>query len=605
MTWQILVTDRDGDTVVADLPWMEFSFTHVLNGPGSAEIIVSMTRVTRDQIEPGQRLYQISQDGTLRAAGRIVSAVVDAPHSQQTVRLIGEGIAGVLTHRLIDWQARYEPVEEDPPNLNTVYGADTSQELILWDVLERAQAEAEGDLGITQGTHTGGTHLRRRWWCEEDGLVIAEVFDDFASLSDGVDWAITPTLTDSSLNEFVTWNPARGTDLSGTIWLDGEDYLDTFTYEIDASQVITRARSVAEGDCEPPQGDVTAIEALNAYGLLEAFEPSNSDVGADAVEVAEALISPHSLVGADLWYELTKGPALGTYDIGDILRVTSGREGWTLDIDARLQEVEVHAQLPNDDEHTFVRLNFSDAAAFTLLDLDDSSSGGGGNFAAEVLVDDPVGYWKLGEASGSTAFDSSGHGNHGTFHGSLVHGQPSLVGDSGTSTEFIGGGSGGYVTIPDAAVFHLDEFTIEGWVLTDVEPFAEFPYVLVENFVGPGGYNFQLSGSDGSVGQGKKVHVGFYDGASTASVESTDRAGETIYHVVGTYDGTTLKLYIDGSLVDSDTPAFSPLADNDGLQINHRWDASGQIIACHMQHIALYDHALTAARVLAHYEAGS
>lgn len=361
MTWRIAIHDLDGSERIHDLPWTSFMFNHVLNAPGAVEITVSMVKVARADVEPGQSTYRIYQDSTLRAAGRLWSARVDSNRNTLQATLSGEGAAGDLTRRLIDWEARYEPVTEDPTNINTVYGM--SQEDILWDMLERTQAESGGDLGITQGAHTGTTPVtRRRWYCMEDGEVIADAFDDFAGLSNGLDWAITPTLTDSSLLQLHTWCPARGTDRTGSITLDGTQYLDTLSYEIDAGQIVSRGHSVAEGDCEPPVGDVTDAGALAAYGLLEAFEGAQSDQADDATETATGLLSTKPVIGADLWYMLPEGPALGTFDVGDTIRITSPRAGWEFDLDARIYEVGVSVQLPDDDLHTFVRINWAEAA---------------------------------------------------------------------------------------------------------------------------------------------------------------------------------------------------------------------------------------------------
>jgi hypothetical protein len=362
VTWTVDILNLNGSTRVTDLPWSSLSFTHVLNAPGAVEIGVSIDKVSRADIEPGQSDYRISQDGTIRAEGRLWNARVDTALADGSYRasLTGEGIAGILARRLIDWESRYEPITESPTNINTLYAI--SQEDILWDLVERTQAEAGGDLGITQGAHTGGTHDRRRWYCAEDGVFLADVFDDFASLSDGIDWAISPTLTDSGSRELVTFNPHRGTDLSGSVVLDGAVYLDTLSYEIDAGQIVTRGRSVAEGDCDPPVGDVTDAGALADYGLLEDFEGANSDQVDDAGELAAMLVSPHPVVGMDVTYELTDGPAIGDFDVGDRIRVISAtRPGWPLDITAHVQEIEVTVQLPDtSDETTFVRVNVSE-----------------------------------------------------------------------------------------------------------------------------------------------------------------------------------------------------------------------------------------------------
>jgi type IV pilus assembly protein PilA len=54
-----------------------------------------------------------------------------------------------------------------------------------------------------------------------------------------------------------------------------------------------------------------------------------------------------------------------------------------------------------------------------------------GTLPAQVLsTAGLVGYWRLGETSGTTALDSSGNGNNGTYAGTPTRGQPSLSSDS-------------------------------------------------------------------------------------------------------------------------------------------------------------------------------
>lgn len=59
-------------------------------------------------------------------------------------------------------------------------------------------------------------------------------------------------------------------------------------------------------------------------------------------------------------------------------------------------------------------------------------SGGGGSeaLAAAVLADSPVGYWKLDDAAGTTAVDSSGNGHNGTYQGTYSLSQPGNAGDA-------------------------------------------------------------------------------------------------------------------------------------------------------------------------------
>ena len=78
-----------------------------------------------------------------------------------------------------------------------------------------------------------------------------------------------------------------------------------------------------------------------------------------------------------------------------------------------------------------------------------------------ILGDHPAAYYRLGEASGTTAFDSSGNSYTGTYLGGVSLGQPgALAGDPDTSVGF-----NGMDSIVDTN-FQPDNlsFTVEGWI---------------------------------------------------------------------------------------------------------------------------------------------
>ncbi|NQU21797.1 MAG: PEP-CTERM sorting domain-containing protein [Candidatus Nealsonbacteria bacterium] len=87
------------------------------------------------------------------------------------------------------------------------------------------------------------------------------------------------------------------------------------------------------------------------------------------------------------------------------------------------------------------------------------------SYSEAVLADEPIGYWRLGEASGSTAADASGHGLNGTYYGGVTRDQPgALVGDPDTAAAF--NGSTGYINVGSrASLYNLsNDFTVEAWV---------------------------------------------------------------------------------------------------------------------------------------------
>ena len=76
-----------------------------------------------------------------------------------------------------------------------------------------------------------------------------------------------------------------------------------------------------------------------------------------------------------------------------------------------------------------------------------TSSGGGTGYSQTVLADSPRAYWRLGEASGTSAADASGNGRTGSYVASPTLGVPgALTGDSNTAVGF--NGSSQYVNVP-------------------------------------------------------------------------------------------------------------------------------------------------------------
>src|SRR5258708_88950 len=83
------------------------------------------------------------------------------------------------------------------------------------------------------------------------------------------------------------------------------------------------------------------------------------------------------------------------------------------------------------------------------------------DYMQTILSDMPAVYYRLGEPSGSTAFDSSGNHRDGSYLGGVSLGQPgALVGDPNTSVKF--NGSTGIV---DTNYKQVDlSFTFEAWI---------------------------------------------------------------------------------------------------------------------------------------------
>ena len=95
-------------------------------------------------------------------------------------------------------------------------------------------------------------------------------------------------------------------------------------------------------------------------------------------------------------------------------------------------------------------------------------------YARTVLAKKPVAYWRLGEAAGPDASDSSGNGHRGTYRGTPAFQERGAIqGEANAAIRLDGRRS--YVEIPDHKDFSLptsgEGLTVEVWVRPDVLQF--------------------------------------------------------------------------------------------------------------------------------------
>src|SRR3989449_531 len=211
---------------------------------------------------------------------------------------------------------------------------------------------------------------------------------------------------------------------------------------------------------------------------------------------------------------------------------------------------------------------------------------------AQLGADHPAGYWRLGEPAGATAAaDASGNAVTGSYDSGVTLGQPgAIAGDSAA-----GFASGGAVVLP--AVSGLDlraAFSVEAWVRPSVAAqnggifektvggAVNSQYML---FLESGALKFRVRAAGGLVPvDGPALPVGSWS------------------HVVGTFDGTTLRLYVNGALAGS-TPA-SPLSGGSGPSYIGRLGQNIYPFQGTLDEVAVFPVALAAERVRAHWVGG-
>lgn len=213
-------------------------------------------------------------------------------------------------------------------------------------------------------------------------------------------------------------------------------------------------------------------------------------------------------------------------------------------------------------------------------------------YEATVLADSPVAYWRLGESSGTAAADETGT-NAGTYQNTPTLGEAgAITGDADTSVRFTAASSE-YVSVNDHASLDVgDVFTLEAWVKRASNGTAH--QILSK---GVNGYELLLTSTNIVWFNQQEVAV-----LATSSVTVT--ADGNWHHIVATKNGATRKVYVDG--VDVTTGGGNSTVTNTATELNIGRKTNGiQPFDGWIDEVAVYPTALSAARVSAHYDAGT
>ena len=214
-----------------------------------------------------------------------------------------------------------------------------------------------------------------------------------------------------------------------------------------------------------------------------------------------------------------------------------------------------------------------------------------------------VGFWNFDDCDTcSTANDLSGNRNTGTFQADAAHTANGKINRGATFD-----GVGDYVLVNDSASLDLTSaLTVSAWVnlnsLTCTG--ANNADVIVskhDSVTTKDGYLTLYSCAD------DKMYLQGGDGTTWASLNISSAATYTEtgrwYHVVGTFDGTTGYLYVDGQLQGQDTSAA--LSDNNqNLWIGGDVNTNNNFINAKIDEVRIYNRALSATEVANIYFAG-
>jgi hypothetical protein len=218
-----------------------------------------------------------------------------------------------------------------------------------------------------------------------------------------------------------------------------------------------------------------------------------------------------------------------------------------------------------------------------------------------ILTDNPIMYWRLGETSGTIAYDESANHRDASYINNPflgLHG--AIANDTNTSVGF-NGFNQGVRWMPTSSYFGA--FTVEAWVkekqINPVETFFDTRTKTAEF-----SFDFKLDTL-----AGKEIHFDVGDGTKWLSTSSVpfDFKRNVWYYVAAVVTRRGATYYVDGSAIGSVTYRGVPLLFDATHRVqigtNTRYDSEWFDGA--IDEVAVYDYALTADQIAAHYATGT
>jgi hypothetical protein len=213
-----------------------------------------------------------------------------------------------------------------------------------------------------------------------------------------------------------------------------------------------------------------------------------------------------------------------------------------------------------------------------------------------------IGYWTFdGKDMTSNVADVSGHANHGNLSGQTS--TTTVLGKIGQALKF--DGINDYVSAGDVPDADGTVISVSGWVKHEGARPATAECLITK--IRSGFPGWELCRNNTSNAYNFTVSTDVTSATAISDIEYTD--ANIWHHIVGTYSGSEVRLYVDGLLADSTPPALTgTITDNGYLLCLGSWDNDCQGFSKALQgaldDVRVYNRVLSASEVKQLYNLG-
>ncbi|HEY9475490.1 MAG TPA: hypothetical protein VIS06_16785 [Mycobacteriales bacterium] len=315
--YQVLVADLITGRVLGEIPATAAKWSHVRNAPGQLDVTVSITQPPEILVALGATIPgsvariggAIVRDGVIVAGG--VWWTWDADFSAGTLSLHGEGWHSYVRRRTL--------------RANLSYTDRDQTSVIAKALVDYTQTPGQTPTIDTSGVVASG-QLRDRTWLAGERNNVGQLLEDLAATENGFSFRYdTVRVGDALQARFITGpDVGRKTPL---VFEEGKN-ITTLSAQGDGTAVVTHVDGVGAGEGDAGLRTTQANAGLiGVYPLLDDVE-SHTDVSILSTLAGYArrrlARGKAPVVLPKIAVNPAADPVLGSYTVGDVVRVRSG-----------------------------------------------------------------------------------------------------------------------------------------------------------------------------------------------------------------------------------------------------------------------------------------